>query len=316
MDRPHFEPKLSMLRGIYLVANERSEAQCVNLVYSIRKSGCKLPIRLIPFGGRPVRDQKLLAEVEVVEVSSFPEAARQFIDELAEVLSDCPRGFLYRFLSWFGDWDEFIYSDNDVVALMNWEHLFDKLPEQSIVHADEEYTTKGRFNYDRPDIIEEIFGDGALLSAVTAGHFATHRDSNMVDHMRLTITWFKNNPGIAKKHDQAFLHLAALIGNWKILNLCRPPHEWLSSWAGDYGNTLSVIHAIQSDSARKISHLHFSGGAPIGTEPTADLLHSHLDSNQRTRKLTWLGFLQHCGWFSMHSLKKRIQRGIVRRWKS
>jgi hypothetical protein len=32
-------------------------------------------------------------------------------------------GFFTAFLAWFTDWDEIIYSDNDIVALMNWERL-------------------------------------------------------------------------------------------------------------------------------------------------------------------------------------------------
>jgi hypothetical protein len=253
--------------------------------------------------------------VEVVEVSSFPAAARQLVDELAEVLPDCPRGFLYRFLGWFGEWEEFIYTDNDVVALMNWERLFDYLPGNHLVHADEEYTTQGRFNYNQPDKIEDMFGQGALLTAVTAGHFAARRDTKMVEDLRQAVAWYRNNPGIAKKHDQALLHVAALIGRWKMLNLCKPPHNWLSSWAGDYKNPLALVQAIQSQPARQISHLHFSGGVPVGTEPTADFLTANMDARQRTKHLTSLGILQMFGWIWLSRQYRRMKNGLRRRWK-
>jgi hypothetical protein len=304
-----------MKRGIYLVANSQSEALCANLIYSIRKSGCKLPIRLIPFGGKPVQSRSVLDEVEVVEVKDFSDEARKLVGELSEVLTDCPRGFLYRFLGWFGDWDEFVYSDNDVVALMNWERLFDHLPGNYLVHADEEYTTRGRFNYDQPEKVVEIFGEGALLSAVTAGHFAARCDPKMVGDMRQAVGWFKKNPGIAKKHDQAVLHVASLIGGWKMLNLCQPPHNWLSSWAGDYKNPLAVIHAMQSEPFRRMSHLHFSGGKPIGTEPMADFLTANLDARQRRNHLTRLGILQSAGWIALCYHHRRIRNGLRRRWK-
>ena len=143
-------------RGIYLVANLKSQALCENLIYSIRQSGCGLPIKLIHFGGDKVNSAYILSQVELIEISSFPEEGIKFIDNLQTVLTDCPRGYLHRFLAWFGEWDEFIYSDNDIVALMNWEELFTYMPGYDLVHSDEEYLTKGRFNHNKIEFLKKI----------------------------------------------------------------------------------------------------------------------------------------------------------------
>jgi hypothetical protein len=303
------------MRGIYLVANERSEALCANLIYSIRKAGCHLPIRLIPFGGNPVQSKQILQEVEPLNFERFPKEAHDFVSELSTVLTDCPRGFLNRFLGWFGDWDEFIYSDNDIVALMNWERLFDNMPGNDLVHADEEYTTHGRFNYEQPDKIEELFGNGALLSALTAGHFVARRSPKMVEDMRSAMEWFRKNPTIPKRHDQSFLHVASMLGGWKVLNLCKPPHGWLSSWAGGYQNTLALVHAVQTEPLKRISHLHFSGGIPFGTEASADFLTANLNVRQRTIRLTKLGIIQLSGWSAIRQQFGRVYKGLRRRSK-
>jgi hypothetical protein len=111
------------------------------------------------------------------------------------------------------------------------------LPGHDLVHADEEYATGGKFNYEQPDKIEEVFGRGALLSAMTSGHFLARHDLKLVEDMRKTVGWIRKNPSILNAgHDQSFLNVASLVGNWKMLNLCKPPHNWLSSWAGDYQN--------------------------------------------------------------------------------
>lgn len=305
-----------MKRGIYLVANQRNATLCANLVFSIRAAGCQLPIRLIHFGGQPVQAPELLQQVQLMRAEDFPREAQDLVSELATVLTDCPRGFLYRFLGWFGDWDEFIYSDNDIVALMNWERLFEFMPGHDLVHADEEYTTQGRFNYDQPGRIEEIFGKGSLLSAVTAGHFLARRDDKLVADMRQAIAWFRQNPGIAKRHDQALLHVASLVGRWKMLNLCQPPHGWLSSWAGDYRNPLALVQAIQSNPVRNISHIHYSGGAPVGIEPMADFLSANLSPKQRTDRLTRLGILKIAGWLKIQHQYRRLRNGLHHRWKA
>jgi len=232
------------------------------------------------------------------------------------VLTDCPIGFLYRFLAWFSDWDEFIYSDNDIVALMNWERLFEFTDGYDLVHADEEYTTQGIYNYLLPDKIEEIFGNGSLSTAITAGHLLVKKDPKMITDMNAAVGWFKLNPEIPRKHDQSLLHIASLIGDWKLLNLCKPPFNWLSSWSGDYKNSLDLIQAIQGSDERKtlsykawfsilseddkkqyeqqsllknekvsISHLHYSGRGRIGAEPIDDLMFSSQTNESRMMRL-------------------------------
>lgn len=293
-------------RGIFLVANRKSEDLCANLIHSIRETGCRLPIRLVHFGGRKIRSPYILNQVEYLEAEDFPAEANQFITALQSVLS-CPKGFLFRFLPWFSDWDEFIYSDNDIVALTNWDQMLDHLSGFDLVHADKEYTTLGRFNYERPEMITELFGPAALDSAFTAGHFAARRNLRLISDMRKAINWFKGNPGIPKNHDQALLHVAALIGNWKLLNLCKPPYSWLSTWAGDYRNSLELIQEIQhSRLPRTVSHIHYSGGTPQGNLPIEELLFSNLGSRKRSGKLFTVNFLKLSGCLYLASKKKRV----------
>ncbi|MCW2118491.1 alpha-1,3-mannosyltransferase family protein [Flavobacterium sp. 7A] len=301
-----------MKKGIVLVANLKSQWYAENLIYSIRKSGCSLPIRLIHFGGEAVNSKYILKEVEFLTIDDFPEEAKDFINNLRTVLTDCPMGFLYRFLAWFSDWDEFIYTDNDIVALMDWERLFDYSANHDLVHADEEYTTQGIYNYDDPQKIEEIFGMGSLSTAITAGHLLVKKNDKMIGDMNAAVAWFHQHPSIPKKHDQSLLHIAALLGNWKVLNLCKSPHNWLSSWSGDYKNSLDLIQAIQGVQKRPtdsfngwyntlsvesknsynlatgiakphISHLHYSGRGALGAEPIDELMFSSHTDNKRMR---------------------------------
>lgn len=257
---------------------------CKNLIFSIRKSGCNLPIRLIHFGGREVDSSYILSQVELLRFDDFHLDARLFIDKLGDVLNECPSGFLYRFLAWFSDWDEFIYSDNDVVALCNWTDLFDYLKGYDLVHADEEYTTNGVFNYREPFKIQEFFGEFALETAITAGHFVVKKNSKMEVDLLNALKWFKKNPQIPQMHDQALLHIASLLGNWDVLNLCKS-RNWLSSWAGDYENSLHLVQSILINKA-KISHLHYSGGTPKGNLAIQDFLFSTDNDVDRLKKLT------------------------------
>jgi hypothetical protein len=294
-------------RGIYLVANFKSQGMCGNLIYSIRQSGCNLPIRLIHFGGEKVQSAYILKEVELLCYDDFPVEAKQFVTNLRTVITDCPLGYLYRYLAWYSDWDEFIYSDNDIVALLNWECFFDYLKGFDLVHADEEYTTKGRFNYHKPKLILDIFGKTALESAITAGHFAVRRNSKMIDDINQAIDWFRDHPDIPQKHDQSLLHVAALLGKWEIQNLCKPPNNWLSSWAGDYSNSLKLIQILQSKQST-ISHLHYSGGTPIGNKAIHEFLYSVYPERVRLVKLVLIGIKYLSGYYLIKNQVRRAQR--------
>ncbi|MBB4802511.1 hypothetical protein HNP37_002584 [Flavobacterium nitrogenifigens] len=305
-----------MKKGIVLVANLKSQWYSENLIYSIRKSGCTLPIRLIHFGGEKVNSEYILKEVEFLTVDDFSEEAKVFIKNLRSVLTECPLGFLYRFLALFSDWDEFIYTDNDIVALMNWERMFDFDSEYDLIHADTEYTTEGIHNYLLPEKVLEHFGKDGLNTAITAGHILVRRSEKIIADMNAAIEWFKQHPEIPKKHDQSLLHIASLIGDWKLLNLCKPPHSWLSSWSGDYVNSLDLIHAIQGGYEQKttsykmwyanlseeaktvvdketifsktyvpITHLHYSGRGRLGPESIDELMYSSQTDKQRMRSL-------------------------------
>lgn len=107
--------------------------------------------------------------------------------------------------------------------------------------------------------------------------------------MKAAVNWFNQNSEIPIKHDQTLIHIAALLGDWKLLNLCKAPHNWLSTWSGDYKNSLDLIHAIQGCEERTstedekvfISHLHYSGRGRLGYEPIDELIFSNQTNKNR-----------------------------------
>ena len=297
-------------RGIYLIANERSQAECYNLIYSIRESGCRLPIRVIPYGGKPLQLQAPLEDVHLLSLSDFPSGGLRFLEELEKRIPQCSPGLLRRFLGWFGEFDEFLYSDNDIVALMNWEELFQFLEGFEIVHADQEYLTRGVFNFFQPDRFEDLLGPGALERAMTAGHFLCRRSPSHAKDLLDGLSWMEAHPEIAKWHDQALLHVTMVVARWPALNLCKPPHNWASSWAGDYGNPLKLIQTIQI-ARQPISHIHYSGGIPTGTKPIDELIFSRFTTTERNRHLLRALVREASGLNAVRNLAVRVRRKAV-----
>lgn len=297
-------------RGIYLVANKRSQDHCLNLIYSIRKCGCSLPVRVIPYGGKPILLNGHWAGVKCVSLADFPPPALAFVQKLETLMPQCNPGILRRFLCWFGEFDEFLYSDNDVVALMNWENLFPYLETYELVNADMEFSTRGRFNLFMPDRFEELLGSGALGAAITAGHFLCRRSARQIADLEAGAEWMQAHPEVVRKHDQSLLHVTLALRKWPALNLCKPPHCWASTWAGDYPNVLDLIALIQA-AHRPISHLHFSGFAPAGESAIEELLLSRLPPKQRNRKLLQTLVKQPLGFLAAQHLAGKVKHKLA-----
>jgi len=222
------KPSASSRRGIYLVANRRSEAECNNLIASIRRCGCRLPIHIIPFDENPPVLDKRWPGVERLSMADFPTEGREFMSELTGRHRGCHYGLLRRFLAWFGEFDEFLYSDNDIVALMNWEELFPYLDGHDVVHADYEFTTGGKFNLRNPRRFEELMGPGSLEAALTSGHLLVRRSPRHPADLLAGLSWMEAHPDLLIWQDQVLLHVTLLVAQWRVLNLCKPPHNWAS----------------------------------------------------------------------------------------
>ena len=303
------ELTLTPRRGIYLVANRRSQEEANNLIASIRRCGCSLPIHVIPFDERPAILDRQWEDVVSLSLADFPAQGIAFFNELKTRHRGCNPGLLRRFLAWFGEFDDFLYSDNDVVALMNWEDLFPWLEGRDLVHADCEFTTAGKFNLRDPRKFEELMGHGSLEAAMTSGHFLCRRSPRHPADLLQGLSWMESHRDLLIWQDQVLLHVTLLVAHWQVLNLCKLPHNWASSWAGDYRDVLELVRTIQVDH-KPISHMHYSGGLGSGTRPIDELLWSNLPLKQRNRKLLRALSRQALGLQSLATQTSRVQRKL------
>ncbi|MCE0496939.1 MAG: hypothetical protein LV481_03215 [Methylacidiphilales bacterium] len=296
-----------MTRGIYLVANRRAEREAAHLVFSLRRAGCTLPIALIPFDDDPPVHPRLRTETKYLSMADFPEESRALLGQIAELWPASRAGLFRRLLAWWGPFDEFIYSDNDIVALADWSPFFDRLGDNDFLHADMEYATDGVYAYKKPEIVREKFGPAALDSVFTTGHYVSRKKPEITTALAATVPWLRANPGVAHEVDGAFIHLAVLVGGLRIKNLCKAPENWPSPWAGSYRNALDVAQTAQRG---LLFQIHYSGWNPDGYHSREEFYFSEDTSVQRMRRLIRV-VLTH--WSGLHCLRTKIWNGLKRR---
>ena len=296
-----------MTRGIYLVANRRCEREAAQLVFSLRRAGCALPIALIPFDDDPPVHPRLRSETTYLRLADFPEESRALLGRIAELWPASRAGLFRRLLAWWGPFDQFIYSDNDILALADWSPFFDRLGDNDFLHADMEYTTQGVYAYKKPEAVREKFGPAALDSLLTTGHYASRKKPEITAALAAAVPWLRANPGVAHEVDGAFIHLAVLVGGLRVRNLCRAPDHWPSPWAGDYRNALDVVQAAQRG---PLLQLHYSGWNPDGYDAREELYFSEDTNVQRMRRHVRAAFMH---WSGLHYLRYKFWRGLKRR---
>jgi hypothetical protein len=297
-----------MTRGIYLVTNRRSEREAAHLVFTLRQAGCTLPMALIPYDDDLPVHPRLRKETTFLKVSDFPGEGRALLGQIAELWPASRTGLFRRLLAWWGPFDEFIYSDNDIVALADWSLFLDRLGGNDFLHADEEYVTGGVYAYKKPEAVREKFGAAALDSLFTTGFYASRKKPEITAALAATAPWLCANPGVAHEVDGAFLHLAVLVGGLRIRNLCRAPDHWPSPWAGDYRNALELVQLSQA--GKPLFQLHFSGWNPDGYRASEDIYFSEDTNAQRMRRHIRAAFAR---WSGLHYLRIRIWGSLKRR---
>jgi hypothetical protein len=150
-----------------------------------------------------------------------------------------------------------------------------------------------------------------LKAAMTAGHFLCRRSPQHVTDLLAGVAWMEAHPEVPTWHDQALLHVTLVLAHWRVLNLCKQPHGWASSWAGDYKNVLDLIRTIQVE-RRPVSHLHYSGGIATGTKPIDELLLTGSSAKERNHRLLRALLWQASGLRVVERQFARMKRKIKR----
>jgi hypothetical protein len=187
--------------------------------------------------------------------------------------------------------------------------LFPWLENYDLVHADTEYTPGGRFNLREPRKFEDLMGAGSLEAALTSGHFLCRRSAAHPADLLAGLSWMEAHRDWLIWQDQVLLHVTLLVAKWRVLNLCKAPHNWASSWAGDYKDVLEMVRTIQVE-RRPISHMHYSGRIGTGLRPIDELIYSSLTIPERNRKLLWALLRQAVGIEAAERQFDRLRRKI------
>lgn len=255
-----------MTRGIYITANDRVTEQAIALLNSIRLYDRETPIVLIPYDGQYQAVAKILADSYGVSV--YPNL--EFIERLSQNLYDIfgreffarPNQFRKQ-ACWFGEFDEFLYIDTDIVVFEKIIDNLNSLKDYDFLCCD--YQHKGGIkNVFTPKIIADgVFSESDLQDIFNGGFWASKKNSISEAELYDTFRECAAHPDYfdfsQKTSDQPIINYTILKRIQRRFNLVRKSGRGAGSWAGSPHFQQQGHLLIDPKVNQPLQYLHWAG---------------------------------------------------------
>ncbi|GAX36978.1 Npun_R2821/Npun_R2822 family protein [Nodularia sp. NIES-3585] len=254
-----------MIRGIYIVANDRVIENAIALLNSIRLYDKDVQVYLIPFNDNYHQVADKLATLHNVKIFPDLELIEKFTNRIGEIFD---RDFLAlpnkmrKLVAWFGPLDEFIYIDTDIVVFEKIADNLNKLAEVDFFCCDYHHANDKLRNIFSPFVKEQnIFTDAQLEDVFNSGFWASKKgtitEQQMDEALRECANhreYFDFSEGVT---DQPILNYLILKLIAKRGNLVKIPGGGPGSWANS--RNFQQEEYVLYDKGKRLQYLHWAG---------------------------------------------------------
>lgn len=254
-----------MVRGVYIVANQKVGDNAIALLSSLRRHDADVPVYMIPFNED---HQALLEKLQALyQVQLFPNL--DFLEAFTQKISDIfPRDFLAlpnkmrKLAAWFGPLDEFLYVDTDILFFEPVSNTLDYLNQADFICCD--YHFKGRklrdvFSSDAVD--QGIFPADVVNSVFNSGLWGSKKGTITLDKMYARLEecaqnreYFDFSGGTT---DQPIMNYLVLNSIENRLNIAQVEPNEPGSWGG-MKHFVTRDHVLY-DGDTRLRYLHWAG---------------------------------------------------------
>jgi hypothetical protein len=255
-----------MSRGIYITANDKVTEHAIALLNSIRLYDPDTPVILIPYDDNYQAIAQLLSDSYGVKVYQDLD----FIDRLSQKLYNIfgknffarPNQFRKQ-VCWFGEFDEFLYIDTDIVVFEKIIDNLDYFRDYDFLCYDYQHNAGIKNVFTSKVIEEKVFTKNELQDIFNGGFWASKK--NLISEQDLYDTFVEcaAHPEYfdfsQKTSDQPIINYMILKRIQRRFNLTRQTNKAPGNWAGSphfqyQGNIL-----IDPNINQPLKYLHWAG---------------------------------------------------------
>ncbi len=255
-----------MSRGIYITANDKVADHAIALLNSIRAYDTETPVVLIPYDENYHEVASILKSRFNVTVYKDLE----FIDKLSKRLHSTfgenffarPNQFRKQ-ACWFGEFDEFLYIDTDIVVFEKIIDNLDHFDKYDFLSCDYQHRGGIKNVFSQTVVNENVFNLGELQDIFNGGWWASKKGLISEQDIYETFTECAAHPEYfdftQKTSDQPIINYMILKRIQKRFNLVNLDDQVPGSWAGSThfireGNVL-----FDPSYDRPLQYLHWAG---------------------------------------------------------
>jgi len=255
-----------MSRGIYITANDKVTDHAIALINSIRVHDLDTPIVLIPYDDNYHKVAEILKERHGVRVYEDLE----FIDRLSNRLHEIFGGDFFarpnqfrKQACWFGEFDEFLYIDTDIVVFEKLIDNLDYFSECDFLSCDYQHLG-GINNVFTPKVIkDEIFNQNELRDIFNGGFWASKKGLISEQDLYDTFSECAAHPDYfdfsQKTSDQPIINYMILKRIARRFNIVRRPKGASGNWAGSSHFLVDGDRLIDPTVDQPLQYLHWAG---------------------------------------------------------
>ena len=255
-----------MSRGIYITANDKVTDHAIALINSIRVHDLDTPIVLIPYDDNYHQVAEILKERHGVRVYEDLE----FIDRLSNRLHEIFGGDFFarpnqfrKQACWFGEFDEFLYIDTDIVVFEKLIDNLDYFSECDFLSCDYQHLG-GINNVFTPKVIkDEIFNQNELRDIFNGGFWASKKGLISEQDLYDTFSECAAHPEYfdfsQKTSDQPIINYMILKRIARRFNIVRRPKGASGNWAGSSHFLVDGDRLIDPTVDQPLQYLHWAG---------------------------------------------------------
>jgi len=253
------------MRGIYIIANDRVTDQAVALLKSIRAYDAETPVILIPYDDCY---QKAATTLAAYGVTVYADLA--FLDRLTQQLQQtfgdqffARPNVVRKFACWFGEFDEFLYIDTDIVVFEKIADSLDYLASYDFCCCDYQHTSGLTNVFTAKVIKDQVFTPADCDDVFNSGFWISKKGVISEADLSKIFAECAAHPDYfdfsQKTSDQPILNYTVLRHFPRRLNLVRRPEGAAGNWAGSsqfqrQGNIL-----IDPTCNQPLQYLHWAG---------------------------------------------------------
>ncbi|MBE9221225.1 methionine synthase [Cyanobacterium stanieri LEGE 03274] len=252
------------MKGIYIIANDKVLDNCITLLNSIRLYDKDVPITLIPYDDNYHQVFNILSKK--YKVTLYPDL--DFIDKLSNNLHSIfgenffarPNQFRKQ-ACWFGEYDEFLYIDTDIIVFDKIIQCLDYLQDYDFIACDYQ-GKKGIQNVFSQQVIDNnIFTSEQLKDIFNCGFWGSKKKIISEETLYKIFKECSQNlqyfDFTQKTSDQPIINYLILTQVKKRLNLTQITDDEPGNWAGSK-HFIEKDHKLY-DNGKPLRYLHWAG---------------------------------------------------------